>query len=162
MVDALDELIAAKRQECESLRQKLAALELELQTLVRAAELRPASRRVTQGTANGSESHGRKGRQPGAISRQWRIILSRVSINYPAGATADDIASFGHAVGLPNLRPTDARQQAEKYTRRGYLEPIDNRYRVTDAACKRFGIEKPDSGELPGLPETNGTEPLSP
>jgi hypothetical protein len=162
MVDALDDLIAAKRQERESLREKLAALDLELQTLVHAAELRPASRRVTHATENSAERIGHKGRQRGAISRQWRIILSRVAINYPDGANPDIIASFGRAVGLPNLRPTDAKQQAEKYVNRGYFEKIDDCYKVSDIARQKFKLETPDSSELSGAPRANGSVPSNP
>jgi hypothetical protein len=75
---------------------------------------------------------------PGAISLPWRQILIRVARAYPDGATVEDIASFGAAVGLANLRPRDARQQCEKYLQHGFVEPVGERYKVTDAAVQRF------------------------
>jgi hypothetical protein len=52
----------------------------------------------------------------------------------------EDIAAFGPIVGLDNLRPRDARQQAEKYVGHGYLEHTGDRYRVTAKAQARFGF----------------------
>ena len=82
----------------------------------------------------------RGGRQSGAISKEWREILKRVAVAYPNGAMPEDIAAFGPIVGLDNLRPRDARQQAEKYVGHGYLEHIGDRYRVTAKAQERFGF----------------------
>jgi hypothetical protein len=140
--DALDQEIETKRREVEEARARLGGLELELHTLERAAQLRPGGGGVNQRSTPTSETFARKsqrgGRQPGAISNEWREILGRVAAVYPEGATAEDIASFGPAIGLANLRPRDARQQAEKYIGLGYFERIGERYKVTPAAWKRF------------------------
>jgi hypothetical protein len=163
--DALDELIEAKRQECESLRdqcaaigQRLAASEHDLEVLEHAAALRPNvtfDRRSTPDGATGSH----KGRQPGAISREWREILRRVAIHYPEGATPDDIAAYGATVGLHNLSPRDARQRAKKYVSLGYFEASGDRYRVTAQARERFGAIGEEHQQVELLP-MNETEAL--
>lgn len=147
--DALDQEIETKRRAVEDARARVAALELELHTLERAAELRPSvegNRRVSARPEGRAGNSQRGGRQLGAISKEWREILKRVAAAYPDGATAEDIASFGPGVGLENLRPRDSRQQAEKYLLLGYFERKGDRYQVTTAARERFGFpaEQPD------------------
>jgi hypothetical protein len=159
--DGLDDLIEAKRRECEALRARLAALEVELRAFERAAELRPNetagrhSVRMTEDHGLERRAHSRKGRQPGAISKNWRKILSSVAAHYPDGASPEDIASYGAALGLPNLRPTDARQQAEKYVAYGYIERVGDRYKVTDMARERFRTVEPPTEERESLSEGN-------
>ena len=154
--DALDQEIETKRQEVEEARARLRALELELQTLERAAQLRPAAgmnQRAVLIPTPSLRASRRGGRQQGAISKEWREILKRVAAVYPDGAIAEDIAAFGPAIGLDNLRPRDARQQAEKYVGLGYFERVGDRYRVTDAAKVRFGI-----GVTGSEPTVDGSE----
>lgn len=148
--DALDEAIEIKRRECDEARSRLATLLIELQTLEHAASLRPASSEAqrTQPPRMEQRIVSRKGRKPGAISKKWREILSRVAVHYPEGARSEDIASYGPGFGLVNLRATDARQQAEKYVKLGLLEPAGDRYKVTSTARERFGF--------PSMESTNG------
>jgi hypothetical protein len=168
--DALDELIEVTRQKRETLRAeremldtRLAAIESELRTLEHAAELRPnvsAARRSTQNSETGPEMNkSHKGRQPGAISKEWRQILRRVAVHYPNGALPEEMAAYGPTLGLPNLRPTDARQRAKKYIGYGYLERVENRYRVTDLAREKFGtIESAAADGGGSSPEDNKEE----
>jgi hypothetical protein len=140
--DALDAEIEAKRREVSEARERVAALEFEVRTLERAAELRPVldvapPRRVSSGARS-----QRGGRQPGAISKVWQTILAALVAHYPDGATPHDIASFGPAVGLANLKPKDARAQAEKYVRLGYFEvAAGDRFKVSVAARERYRLE---------------------
>jgi hypothetical protein len=141
--DALDQEIETKRQELEEARERLGVLELELHTLERAAQLRPSGEVIQRATPRSESPSGtsrRGGRQSGAISKEWREILKRVAAAYPNGAMPEDIAAFGPIVGLDNLRPRDARQQAEKYVGHGYLERSGDRYRVAAKAHERFGF----------------------
>jgi hypothetical protein len=143
--DPLDAKIEALRQEVAAARAKLLSLETTLRAYEDAAQLRPSApevrHRQISSTPRAEADTRRGGRQVGAISQKWRQILRLLAINYPNGATDDDIASFGPGVGLTNLRPRDVRQQATKYIEHGYLEQVrDNRYRVTDAALARFGF----------------------
>ena len=141
--DALDQEIENKRQELKDARERVGALELELHTLERAAQLRPSSEIIAPAIPRSKirpDTSRRGGRQSGAISKEWREILKRVAVAYPNGAMPEDIAAFGPIVGLDNLRPRDARQQADKYVGHGYLEHIGERYRVTAKAQERFGF----------------------
>jgi hypothetical protein len=148
--DALDREIETKRLELEKVRVRTAELEVELRVLERAAALRPprSSQRATPPPKEQRRS-GRGGRVPGAISKPWRAILMKVHELYPDGATIDEIASFGLALGLRNLRARDARQQAEKYVAHGFMEPVGDRYKVTNLAAERFqkSSATPDRGD---------------
>jgi hypothetical protein len=151
--DALDEKIEAMRQEAAELRARLALVELRLSAYEESAQLRPSARAVASVFAQSLPSAGRPtigkrgGRQPGAISRRWQIILKAIAAHYPAGATPADIASFGPAAELHNLKPKDAKQQADKYVQIGYMEQIgDDRYRVTETARNRYGLRIADEG----------------
>lgn len=161
-MDALDEAIATKQREVGEARDRLARLEMELATLERAAELRPASevgRRVAGRPEQYVNARRRGGRQPGAISKKWRAILHHVATHFPEGGTPDDIASFGPGIGLKNLKPKDARQQAEKYVELGFLEAADGRFKVTDLARKRFletSLPSSAAQDALSLPKPNG------
>jgi hypothetical protein len=146
-MDALDMEIASIERECDELRSRLADKERELEALKRAASLRPLGYRRQSDSASGSQ---RGGRQPGAISMKWRAIMKAMAAHYPQGATPDLIASFGPALGLKNLKPKDARVQAEKYTQLGYFEAAGDRYKVTPMARDRFGLSE--------TPEPSNTE----
>jgi hypothetical protein len=150
MMDALDSKIEQVERECEELRARLAEKESELQHFREAAGLRPVSaHRAGSMAASGSL---RGGRQPGAISKRWQRILKSVDAHYPRGASADDIASFGPGVGLNNLKPKDARLQADKYVRLGYFDAVNGKYKVTPTARDRFGISPaPTTSEDDGI-----------
>lgn len=140
--DALDAEIEAKRRELVEARERVAAVEFEVRTLERAAELRPVLEVAVPRRASSGARSRRGGRQPGAISKVWQKILAALVAHYPDGATPHDIASFGPAVGLTNLKPKDARAQAEKYVGLGYFEVADgDRFRVSVAARERYGLE---------------------
>jgi hypothetical protein len=147
--DALDEKIEATRQEAAELRARLALVELKLSAYEESARLRPSARAVTNVVSvrplapTGRVALGKRGgRQFGAISRRWQIILKAIATHYPAGATSAEIASFGPAAELPNLKSKDAKQQSDKYVQIGYLEQVgDDRYRVSEKACSRYGLK---------------------
>lgn len=142
IIDPLDAAIDTARRACEEIRALLHEKEIELKALELAASLRPnvgrrsAARTPREGQVGGNG----KGRQVGAISKKWRAILQRMELIRPGGALPQEISTLGHAVGLPNLRPRDARERAEKYVALGYFERVGDRYRVTDVAKRRFGM----------------------
>jgi hypothetical protein len=157
--DALDNEIELLRERRQTLRAQLEQAEIELKALEKAAELRPIAVQTAARSApslpeavNGASRSRRGGRQPGSIGEPWRGILRRVAEHYPNGAASADFASFGPALGLHNLRPTDARQQVEKYIEHGFIERIaEDRYKVTSRAIERFGaLERGPIPELPG------------
>jgi hypothetical protein len=148
--DALDREIETKRLELTKSRVRTTELEVELRALERAAALRPPrSSQRTISPPKDQRRSGRGGRVPGAISKPWRAILMKVHELYPDGASPDDIAAFGPAFGLRNLRARDARQQADKYVVHGFMEPAGDRYKVTALAAERFQKSSvaPDRGD---------------
>lgn len=155
--DALDEKIEATQREAAELRARLALVELKLSAYEKSARLRPSARVAANVSAQSFPlaeqvaTGKRGGRKPGAISRRWQTILKGTAAHYPAGATPADIASFGSAAGLQNLKPKDAKQQADKYVQIGYMEQVgEDRYRVTETACNRYGFRiagQDDGGE---------------
>jgi hypothetical protein len=153
--DALDEKIEEAERLLEHFRAQVEAMKLRLGIYREAAKLRPnradtasPSAGISERPAHKESPSGRRGgRQPGAISRKWRTILRGVAAHYPAGATPADIASFGPAADLPNLKPKDARQQAEKYVAIGYMEHVaGDRYRVTEAAIRKYALREAGPG----------------
>jgi hypothetical protein len=142
ITDPLDDAIETARRACDEIRALLHEKEIELKALELAASLRPSGTRrsTTRPTRDGQNSVAGKGRQVGAISKKWRAIVQRMVLMHPGGALPAEIASLGRSVGLPNLRPRDARERAEKYVTLGYFERLGERYGVTDVAKRRFGI----------------------
>jgi hypothetical protein len=157
--DPLDERIETLRREVADAHAQLESLEAKLRIYEDAASLRPSSvsslRRMAVIDDIGHAPH-RGGRQLGAISKKWRQILRHIVVQCPNGAAPDVIASFGRAVGLPNLRASDVRIQAKKYSNLGYLEQIgdDDLFRVTKLACERFEFRSAQAS----MPPPNSAE----
>jgi hypothetical protein len=152
--DPLDAKIELLRHEVAQTRATLEALETTLRAYEDAARLRPGqigtSHQSTAAVDGTRDAPRRGGRQKGAISKTWRKILGHIVVQCPNGGTPDVIASFGRAVGLPNLRSSDVRLHAKKYMALGYLEQIGDLYKVTEAACERFRLlEAPPSAPPP-------------
>ena len=128
----------------EALKEKLTTLEL-------AARLRPG-RTTPVGRPEGAHS---KGRQPGAISKMWRRILLVTATKFPAGTSEGQIAAIARASGLENIRPKDVRDRMTDYRAHGYVEPVLEGWRVSEAAVRRF---KTDMADDP--PEMKTAAPL--
>jgi hypothetical protein len=79
-----------------------------------------------------------KGRQPGAISQQWRSILVEVADRFPAGASDDGITTIARSFGLDNTRPKDVRDRMNAYQAHGYVESTPSGWRVTGTAVEKF------------------------
>jgi hypothetical protein len=159
--DALDEKIEATKREAAELRERLAQVELKLSAYEESARLRPSVPVVAnvagpQLPAAERVAGKRGGRQPGAISQRWQVILKLIAAHHPAGATPVDIASYGGTAGLQNLKPKDAKQQADKYVKIGYMDQVgDDRYRVTETALSRYGARIADENR-----GSTGAEPI--
>jgi hypothetical protein len=140
--DPLDEAIETAKRACAEIRAVLHEKEIELKALELAASLRPTAKRsAARPHRDGLTGSNGKGRQVGAISKKWRDIVQRMDLLHPGGALPQEIASLGRSVGLPNLRPRDARERAEKYVTLGYFERMaGDHYRVTDLARRRFAV----------------------
>jgi hypothetical protein len=120
----------------------------ELRALQRASELRPHPI-FRPGAFSGlaPRPSGHKGRQPGAISKNWQIILLAMALRHPAGATEQDIVAIAQdesIEALKNLRPRDAARQMHKYEEIGYVEianQLTGSWRITETALRRFNIQ---------------------
>jgi hypothetical protein len=114
----------------------------------------PSSSEVIEGGYRG-------GRQPGAISKTWRGILSGLYWDTsPLDEAFDDahIVKFAKRYGI-TLRPSEAATRMEHYSKFGYVTINDGAYRVTSIAAEKFGFDKgplkneaPASAEAPNNP----------
>jgi hypothetical protein len=153
-------LIRAKESEIERRRRELELMEAELRGM-RAMLAPPADSRdapvvqtlqtalATGGVAAATEP--RRGRQPGAISHQWRDTLAMLWMNYPypQGFTEYNAATAAQAAGLPNVRPADALERMTAYMNHGYVERLpDGKWRVTDLTANKYRFS--DKGAPPG------------
>jgi hypothetical protein len=150
-MDKLDQEIAEKRASIETLRDKLRIEEIELVTLERAASLRPLPRSPSHSPLGAPSwvayappsSKSPKGRQPGAISHEWRRILGLIVQRLGGSATAEQIADLGEEAGLNTLNASLVRQRMTLYLSHGYVrQEADGKYYVTDAAIGRFELSR--------------------
>lgn len=119
-------------------RQQADLFKVRLSALEEAARLRPARQ---DGARAKGETSGSRGRQPGAISRTWRSILTTTAARYPDGADEAQIADVARDAGLPNVRPKDVRERMLNYEQHGYVEPAISGWRVTPHALSKFGSD---------------------
>lgn len=141
MGDKLDRAIAEKRSWVERLEIEYAkagrALDVaraELSAFEAAATFRPAA-----------ESVKRKGRQPGAISNDWREVLHGLYIH--GSATYPQLMN----IAIGSDMKTDAanlRERVRSFVKAGLLEgtPEDG-FMVTQEAVTRFGFGDPPEPE---------------
>lgn len=83
------------------------------------------------------------GRQPGAISKRWRLVLSKV-----AGRVFNptDIALAVRELEQRVVRLHDARRQMEKYAELGFVTALgDDRFELTEAAIDKFDLKNPEA-----------------
>jgi len=164
-MDDLDAEIDKAKREVAELKRKAEAKELWLKGLQRAAELRPAPQVIPDQSSDGLEGNEasdpdtttgdaeldemlgftekaekRGGRQPGAISKQWRTILSDIFANQPVDLATIVLLASVHGL---ELQESSALSRMRHYLELGYVEETsDGRYRVTDAAIKRFDLKR--------------------
>ena len=148
--------IAARETEVEQLRRDLEIAEAKLRGM---KELRDKilGTKVTE-SATGREfrrsvSPYRSGRQPGAISKEWRAILAKLySLNWFDESMIINIAKE-HDI---NLKHSNARLQMAAYKGHGYVEGADGHWNVTESAARKFGFlreaneKEAPTGELEG------------
>jgi hypothetical protein len=86
-----------------------------------------------------SSAQPAKGRQPGAISQQWRNTLCRLLITRPDGFADDEAAAAAISEGLPNIRPKDAADRLGSYLAHKYVERLPNgEWRITDLFAQKY------------------------
>jgi hypothetical protein len=91
----------------------------------------------------------RRGRQPGAISHQWRETLRFLYANCPDGFSIDEVVGAAHRFDLPNVRDRDAEERMRSYIQIGYIDQRDRLYRVSDAAASKYGFKRFEMNEAP-------------
>jgi hypothetical protein len=80
-----------------------------------------------------------KGRQPGAISQQWRNALCRLLLTSPDGFDEDEASAAAIREGLPNIRPKDAADRLSSYLAHEYVERLPNgNWRITDLFAQKY------------------------
>jgi len=102
----------------------------------------------------------RGGRQPGSITRPWRVILSELYHDYNRGFFPDAaVISYAHKQGLI-VRPRDVRDRFSSYIEHKYAETNGAQWRVTDHAAQKFGFleKKLETNEAPAAEAEEPTE----
>jgi ATP-dependent Clp protease ATP-binding subunit ClpA len=157
-LDKLDQLISAKRVEIEETRKRLEALQaqearlmIELQALERASKLRPSRPRVT--TANGSQPPkskkqpfgGRKGRQRGDISHEWRGVLRAIRALHKR-VSYEDVQTVATAEGIKTKMP-NVRERVRMMVDNGLMTGTAvTGFLVTAEAVRRFDLDSKTGG----------------
>ncbi|BCM83586.1 hypothetical protein [Methylobacterium indicum] len=171
-MDALDKLIAEKRQaisavEAEiasheakvaSLRESILLATVELAAFERAAALRPFY--LTGGDEDSSDAHDsdgkRRGRQKGAISLSWRTALGYLYMMdepFDHEKMLEVAQGCGITTSLASIR-----DRARDYVDRGLLDRSgDASFVVTEKAAKQFKFDQAPvaghGGTAPEMPE---------
>ena len=87
----------------------------------------------------------RGGRQPGAISQQWRVILWQLYHDKAHGFSEDHVIPYAKLQGI-TIKMKDARDRMEKYKSQGFIDFRDGRYFVSQAAAVKFDFARMSAG----------------
>lgn len=158
MSDTLDAEIEQARQALQQAKDNAAhwAHEMELRAvrlnaLEQAAELRPI-----RGRKNAENGATKKGRKPGAISRQWRQVLLQMAMSHPEGAAEQEIIALTKIVGgMGEIRPKDVEERMRAYMRHGlvFQNVATNKWQVPDVAMPRLRMDTAPPDELENAAE---------
>lgn len=143
MTDTLDAEIEQARRKLQEAKDQAAHWTHEaeiravrLDALERAAELRPV--RGRKSLENGGT---KKGRKPGAISRQWRQVLLQMAMQHPAGATEQEVVALTKLVdGMGEIRPKDVEERMRAYAKNNLVRQnlMMTGWQVPDEALARL------------------------
>jgi hypothetical protein len=148
-MDKIEHAIMERRREADQLGARLAVIDEEIATLMRAAAL--VGLNVDAAKPNGAdgqpETVHKRGRQLGAISMQWRDAL-RILYHRGGGHSYRDIQAAAEEVrliiGIPSLR-----ERVRRFIAQGMMSvDSDGKFLVTAPAAIRFDFTKQD--EAPG------------
>ena len=84
----------------------------------------------------------RRGRQLGAISHEWRCVLKELYTSHPGYFTLENVVNVAHENDLPKIWPRDAEDRMGSYLRLGYVERLEDGYRVSEAAAQKYGFSR--------------------
>lgn len=135
--------------------------QVRLKALEEAATLRPV-----RGKKCGDSGSTRRGRKPGAISRQWQNILMAMTLKYGGGgALENEILEIANTKdGLENTRPKDVHERMESYKQHGYVtfNQLTNKWSLTEVGAQRFNADAASDEPEPDFEKENagaGNEP---
>jgi hypothetical protein len=133
-LDRLEKAIADKRKMLDLLRetaeraQRAAEIaEAELRAMEAAAQLRPAA---------AGEASSQRGRQPGAISKEWREVL-RVLYMLAEGRSYEGIAELAEKAGIEATLGS-VRERVRRFVEAGFLARSPGGFVATPLAAERF------------------------
>jgi hypothetical protein len=88
-----------------------------------------------------------KGRQRGAISKEWRVILAKLYSIFMFDESIIINIAKEHDI---NLKHSNARLQMAAYKGHGYVDGADGHWNVTDFAARKFGfLREANENETP-------------
>jgi hypothetical protein len=104
-----------------------------------------------QATEAARPTTGFKGRQPGAISHQWRDTLHFLYLTYRDGFTEHNAARAAQEAGLSNVRARDALDRMKAYISLNYIEEYEDKFRVTEFAVQKYGFDRKENEPSSGF-----------
>lgn len=128
-VAELEALLSVEKAELRGMEQFASAFEM-LAKRQGAATLRIPSRTTRLEEA-------RTGRQPGSISKKWRVALWHLD-EMGGDFSAQDIVNAVHELEGRALRPADAKRQMDTYAEHGFISEANGVYNVTDDFRSKF------------------------
>jgi hypothetical protein len=160
--------IARLRHELEIAEAVLSGMNAVVMTVVEPSDQMSITGRVgsyvSDNPVRGASTKASTGRQPGAISHQWRDTLALLWKNYPfpQGFTEYNAATAAQAAGLPNVGPKIALNRMTAYLSHGYVERLpDGKWRVTNFTAEKYGFGR-NKDEAPSALALEPHESLPP
>lgn len=105
--------------------------------------------RTAKGDTMAVEAKRFRGRQPGAISHEWRDTLGILFNRGSGWFSIDDVVAAAHSSNLPKVRARDADDRMRAYIDLGYVERQGDGYRVSEIAAEKYGFSRPETTEAP-------------
>jgi hypothetical protein len=155
-MDRLAQLIADHRADAERLAarinhytRELELIQARLTAYEQAAELRPVE----------GPAAPRRGRQPGAISKEWQQVLRKIAV-YGFVKDYGSIYEIALHSGI-DIDPSSARDRVRSFVQLGYLlHDQEHGFAVTPLAISRFGFDGGPEIAGESLEEVDGGEAL--
>lgn len=138
------QIIADQQAKIAHLRAALAEAEATLKGMEAIYSAVPVARRrpTTTGSELRTTESSAGGRQPGAISQRWRVILNEL-YNRPEGFSAQDAVDLVLKLEGRVMKPSEARRLLEGYEEHGYVaQNPAGRFFVTQVAARKFNFVK--------------------
>jgi hypothetical protein len=154
----LHQILAEQEAKVADLRKKLEREEAVLDGMRLVADATPARNEFFHGALSATPHSGlaeatknalRRGRQPGAISREWRDTLRFLYARCPYGFSIDQVVGAAHTFNLPNVKDRDAEERMRAYLQNGYVEKSEVGYRVSESAALKYGFDRSETTEAP-------------